>query len=877
MTSMASGSSEDDSTKTHAALTSGMMVSRYRIIERIGVGGMGEVYLAEDTTLKRQVALKFLPAYLVSDDRAKLRFAREAQAAAKLNHPNIVHIYEVSEFRGRPYFAMEHCEGQSLRDWLKSEEPALERILRMALQICEGLREAHAEGVVHRDVKPSNIILDKNGQPKLADFGLAAVQGAEKLTKTGSTVGTVGYMSPEQIRVKEIDQRSDLFSFGVVLYEMIAGRAPFRGDTEAATLSSVLHDIPEPLSRYKSGVSGELERIVSKLLEKDVEMRYQSAREVRADIRRLVLAGGAAGIKRPRRIIPWIAAAIALILTSAVVYLFVNRLPVRQVDKGEPQRKTVAVLPFENLGSPDDGYFADALTDEITSRLARISGLLVISRTSSMKYRNTEKTLREIGAELGVDYILEGTILWDKSGDTARVRITPQLIRVSDDSHVWADNVERPLTQLFVVQADIASHIAAALDVTLLRSERDALDERSTDSPDAYQAYLAAKRHGYSSLAIQMYERAVELDPDFARAYAALSEIHSGLFHYAIDHTEERLRLAKEAVDRALGLQADLPEAHLALGYYYYRGYREYDEALVEFAIAERDLPNNPSILEAVAVIWRRMGRFEDAASHLERASRLDPLDDNVLRVLAVTLTWLRDYRGALEYIDRAIALRPDKVIYYCDKAMMYMLQGDLQEARSALATAPAEGPWVYRVYLEILDRDYDAALDQLSSARGERFLASSSFWTVDEWLGLLYGYMGEPELSRAAFDSSRAFLESHFEEFEQYSGFHASLGIAYAGLGRREDAIREGMLAMDRFPISKDALDGATRMRELAQIYLMVGEQDAALDLIKQLMEMPCDLLSGAILRLSPFWDPLREHPRFQALLREYGGDDGT
>jgi serine/threonine protein kinase len=276
---------DDDKTRTHVLLTSGTMVSHYRIIEKIGAGGMGEVYLAEDTELNRKVALKFLPPHLCQDADCRTRFKREAQAAAKLNHPNIVTIYEVSEFNGRPFFAMEHVEGQSLRDLIKAKELPIERVIELAIQICEGLHKAHQSGIVHRDVKPANILIDADGRAKILDFGLASVTGSDHLTKTGSTLGTIGYMSPEQAKGEEVDQRSDIFSLGVVLYEMITSKSPFKTDNDAATLRNITDQEPEPLARYKAGVSSELQIIISKALQKDGALRYQHADELSADLK----------------------------------------------------------------------------------------------------------------------------------------------------------------------------------------------------------------------------------------------------------------------------------------------------------------------------------------------------------------------------------------------------------------------------------------------------------------------------------------------------------------------------------------------------------------------------------------------------------------
>jgi len=657
---------------------------------------------------------------------------------------------------------------------------------------------------------------------------------------------------------------------------MITKQTPFQKDNEPATLKAIISDNPEPLSRYKTDVPDELEHIVSKLLEKDPSMRYQVPAGVISDLKRMVAQTQTSlstivDKQRQKKRKPFFAS-IGFMGIILIVVLYTQFLKKDDVSIESESRKMLAVLPFENLGSAEDENFSDGITDAITSRIAKISGLGVISRTSSMKYKETDKTLKQIGSELGVGYILEGTILWDKSGDTDRVRIIPQLIQVSDDSHIWTDIYERNMTQIFAVQAGIASSIAEKLNITLLQPERDALSEQPTENPDAYHAYLAGKRHGLDSLAIQMYKRAIELDPNFALAYANLSKAHSGLYHHQTDHTEERLQLAKEAADKALELQPDLPEARLALGYYYYWGYREYDRALKEFAIAEKRLPNDPRILQAEAFIWRRLGRFEEAQTNLEKAFLLNPRDDDAASQVAYNHRWLRNYPEAINYIDKAISIRPDNSYYHIIKMMTFILMGDLSSARQIMSNTPHQEilavPWVY---LLMFERDYDETFKYFDLGTEKYFLAGSSFMSIDLWKGSIYRFMGEDKLAYAAYDSSRIFLESHKEDFSGYFGYYMSLGISYAGLGRKEEAIKFGQLAMEKYPITKDALLGTRQEREFAVVYILLGEYDAAIDLLEHVMSVPFDLESVATLQINPAWDSLRDHPRFKALIEKY------
>jgi serine/threonine-protein kinase len=581
-------------------------------------------------------------------------------------------------------------------------------------------------------------------------------------------------------------------------------------------------------------------------------------------------------VRRSRRAW-WTAGALLAVLVA--VALIVTRPWVSDSVLDDAAKIRLVVLPFENLGGPEDDYFAGGITDAITSRLARISGLSVISRTSAVKYRGTQKTLTQIGEELDVSYVLEGTILWDKSGDTDRVRITPQLIQVSDDSHVWAEEYERILTQIFAVQTDIAASIAKKLNITLLEPEREALAEQPTESTEAYHAYLAAleKAHiaaykpGFDTLAVQMYERAIGLDPDFALAYAELSKTHSLIYHFNRDRSEERLQLAKSAVDSALSLQPDLPEAHLSLGYYYYWGHADYDKALKELAIAEKGLPNDPRILMAEGFIWRRQGSFEDALANFVKAFQLNPRDGNVAFEISYLHRALREYDESLDYIDKAISLQPDVPLYYSVKVLTFILMGDLQSARRVLSSLPSPGyTWTLWTYLETLERNYDAALKYLLISPEEIFHAGDVLWSVNVLRGFIYQQMGNVELAQTAYDSARVFLESHKDQYTENVSYQMALAMAYAGLGQKERAIRIGQLMLEKYPFSRDVLRGAYSERDMAIIYTATGEHEAAIDLLEHVMSVPFDFESVATLRLNPSWDPLRDHPRFQALIEK-------
>ncbi len=870
-------SNDNDNTRTHVVLTKGTMVSHYRIVEKIGAGGMGEVYLAEDTKLNRKVALKFLPSHLCQDDDCRERFKREAQAAAKLNHPNIVTIFEVAEFNGRPFFAMELVEGQSLRDLAKGKELGIDRIIELALQICDGLGAAHDKKVVHRDIKPSNIVIDAYGRPKILDFGLAAIQGGEHLTKTGSTLGTVQYMSPEQVQGQDVDHRSDLFSLGVVLYELISGRTPFEKENEAATLKAITQDSPEPLARYKADMPDELQRTVSKLLEKDPSLRYQHADGVASDLKRLIAptqSSLAVVPAKPRKdwwnrsVVP--GAVIVLAIMVAIWYWQF------QPDTDSDSVKSLVVLPFENLGAEEDEYFADGMTDEITARLAGFSGLRVISRTSAVHYKGSGKSLKEIAKTLKVDYVLEGTIRWDKSGDTDRVRIIPQLIRASDDSHVWANTFERALTQVFAVQEDIATRIAEALDVTLLDSERQLLAAKPTDNLEAYDYYLRGKEYWdqgkNSSRAIEMFEKAVALDSTFYAACAWLPRLYGFEYINDIQMTDERKAQAKDAAEKAFRLADGKPDGYLGLGYYHYYFSRDYDRALELFEQALADQPNNSELIAAIAYVQRRKGNWDAAVANLRRALRLNPFSQTDIDGMARTLFRLHRIDEARMVVDQAGEFAPDNEGLLGWKVFLTFFGGqDTSEVRTAMrefiqyATPAMAAYW--SELSDILMRDYRTALRRRTSP-GDYMLADSIEFYIQK--GHIHRYLGDSVLSRVYFDSARVLCEERVRTDPDVALQHSDLAVVYAGLGQNSRAVQEGELATELLPVSKDEILGPDILHSLAIVYAMVGEYDLAIDQLDYLLSHPSNVQIEGV-RRHPIYDPLRDHPRFKALIEKY------
>ncbi|MFW9842747.1 MAG: protein kinase [Candidatus Thorarchaeota archaeon] len=876
---------DNDRTNTHVVLTEGTIVRRYRIVEKIGAGGMGEVYLAQDTELDRTVALKFLSPHLCQDDDCRARFKREAQAAAKLDPPNIVTVYEVGEYCGRPFFAMQHVEGQSLKEFSSEKELPVDRILELAIQICEGLHEAHEKGVTHRDIKPSNILVDAHGRAKIVDFGLASVVGTDHLTKTGSTLGTIGYMSPEQVQGKDIDHRSDLFSLGVVLYELITQQSPFKRGSDAATLKAVSDDTPHPVARYRADVPDGIQTVIDKALEKDVKTRYQHADGMQSDLMRVKrsldsdqsMESVPRWGRRSSRVYLLTGIIIAIV---AVLALIITKPWVTDTVSDTPDKVMLAVLPFENLGDPEDEYFAAGITDEITSRLAMVHGFGVISRTSASAYKNSDKTLPLIARELGVDYILEGTIRWDKAGDTDRVRITPQLISVSDDLHIWANNYEQNLAKIFDVQVDIATQIVEALGITLAAEEQQLIDMKSTTDIDAYNYYLQGREYWDQKkidLAISLLEQAVESDPGFAKAYSLLARIHGFSYFNMLDRSLRRQQECEVAARNAIRFSDGGIEGDIAMGYYYYYVEQDYDLALDKFETVLKRQPSNGDVLMATGFVQRRKGRWRAAADNLSKALEIDPHSEGLAAELATTLQCMREYDELIRVLDKSLSLAPDdpNLLFYKASALLGVGE-DTGKVRAVLDRAMEYGDhgltgfWMEG--FDILFRDYGAAINRRTEP-GSFILADS----IEYYLGKadIYRYWGRDSLSLVYYDSARIIAERRLRTDSSMIFYHAILGVAYAGLDRKRDAIREGMVAVEAFPIAEDALYGPGMFEVLGQIYIMTGEFESAIDIVDSLMRIPAGI--GIYdLRHHPKWDPLRDHPRFKALIDKYGKEYG-
>ena len=908
----------------------GRKLAQYEIIEQLGSGGMGDVYRARDTKLDRDVAVKVLPAEFSGDEERHARFMREAKAIAALKHPNIVTIYSIEEVDDIHFIIMELLEGGTLGEKIPEGGLPLERFFDYAIPLADAVSSAHDSGITHRDLKPANVMMDRDGRVKVLDFGLAKLldkgTGPENDrtvvdsgdTAVGMVLGTVAYMSPEQAEGKPIDHRSDIFSLGILMYEMATGQRPFKGDTQLSTLSAILKDQPKHISEIKREVPRHVGRIVNHCLEKKPDSRYQSAKDVRNELVGLqkeidsgeltaesesgVTASATVSVGVSKKWWPWAALAAVVVVIVAIFALrpggesatvSVDPQPVSPQTSVTPPAPAVAVgqndaegpkmavvLPFENLGPADEAYFADGMTEEITTRLSSVSGIGVISGTSARQYDRTGKTMKQIGEDLGVDYVLEGSVRWGRTTEGAgQVRITPRLIRVADDQQIWSHTYDETIDNIFDVQTDIATQMIEQLDVQLTGREQEIVENRPTDNLEAYTLYLQAEdffRTGsfvnVSDRYLALMQRAVELDPEFTEAWAKISTFHMILYSNNIDQSDARVAMSRRALRKAEDLDPNNVQTLFARGSYYYYAFADYEAALKEFIKATEVAPSHALSRLQVGNIHRRLGNWEPMLENQLAAQKLDPQSANIAIQLAGSFAGLREYDKAFEQSSLVLELRSREASGYFALAIMSLYANGDVEAAVRWLDAGLELPqsasgqfgnlaWTRAMLL----RDYATAA-KVAGGEGSDLpfvIARDQHNAAIAEVMLNGRATAEPSLLAA-----NKTIEELLDAEPDNPVVRRFLAVNLALLGREDSAIRNAQLAIEQ--TEKDIFFGPQAKETLAEVYAHLGRTDDAVDLLEELLNTVYNFgLTPHALEHSPRWDGLRGDDRFEALLR--------
>ena len=666
----------------------GQVVGHYRILEKLGGGGMGVVYKALDTKLDRSVALKFLPPHLSMDEEAKARFIHEAKAASALDHVNIGYIHEIDETDdGQLFIAMAFYAGETLKKKITRGPLPIDEALDYAVQIAEGLGRAHEAGIIHRDIKPANVMVTEEGLVKIVDFGLAKMADVS-LTQTGTTLGTVAYMSPEQAQGEAVDQRTDLWSLGVVLYELLTGERPFRGDYAEAIIYAIRHDEPEPITALRPEVPEDLARIVENLLRKDREARYASAEALLADLQAIkqgeaaekqAVAPVASGSSSRNRV--WIYGGGALVVLVLAAFIASQLF-----SGGSRSIDSIAVLPLANLsGDPKQEYFSDGMTDALIENLGQIEALRVISRTSVMPYKTDPKPLREVGRALDVAGVVEGTV--KSSGDL--IEVTVRLYDAATEERLWSGRFERKLENVLTLQREVALAIAREIEIKLKPQEQERLEEAKTVDPEVYELYLWGRNLSYKrtleslSQAITYFEQAIAKDADFAPAHASLVVPYFMLGASGTLPLEEARSKARQAAEQALALNESLSDAHVAMGVIL--SMYDWDwsgaERVLKRAISLN--PNNTEAIHEYGIYLIRTGKPEEGLNEMKRLLALDPLSPVARRSVAWAYFRNRQYDDAIEYSLRLLDFDPGYAHMHLGAA--YLLKGRYEDAIAAL------------------------------------------------------------------------------------------------------------------------------------------------------------------------------------------------
>ncbi len=849
----------------------------YELLEEVGRGGQGVVFRARQKSLNRTVALKVISLGQWASEAHLKRFRREAEAAASLDHPSIVPIYEVGERDGSCYFSMKFVEGGQLDEVVRRKPISIRQAAELIAKVARTVHYAHEHGIVHRDIKPGNILLDVKGEPHLTDFGLARLIETESaMTRTIEVLGTPSYMAPEQAVGNNAQPTSatDVYGLGAVLYQLLTDHPPFAGGTTFDTIKLVLDTEPQQPRLWNRKIDRELSTICLKCLEKDPKRRYSSALALAEDLEHWLK-------HEPIR------AKRSGFFTHARKWMRRKRNVWKSELITRPATKGIAVLPFENLShDPDNAYLADGIQEEILTRLASIAGLKVISRTSTSRYQSKPRNLAEIGKQLRVANILEGSV--QKTAD--KVRVNVQLINAQTDSHLWADTYDRKLTNIFGVESEIAKGIAASLQAKLTGREEQALAVKPTNNPDAYDAYLRGLAYSLKAMApmpanalgAQKYLReAVRLDPKFALAWALLSYVDSRGYRTLLLQPTAALREeARLAAETALTLQPNLGEAVWTKGYYHYACLKDYDTAVRYFEEARQLLPNSSRIPESLAYVARRRGQWDRSEAYFNEAERLDPRNVHLLTQHGLSYIELRRFPEAKRKLDQVLDIVPDDIDTVSYKAAIAQAEGDLPGAAALLAPLHPAGddPQAVetQVYQAILERRPALVIPRLKEILAKPDPALGFFnGELLFWLGWAQEVAGDHSAAQGSWRQARSELESFLKEQPENYLLMGDLALTNMGLGDKAAAFALTEQAMAALPIEKDATDGPIPIEILARVAAKMDEPDRAIAALQKLLSIPYEgafaktvpPLTPALLRLDPMFDPLRNDPRFQKL----------
>jgi TolB-like protein/tRNA A-37 threonylcarbamoyl transferase component Bud32/Tfp pilus assembly protein PilF len=863
----------------------------YELLEEIGRGAQGVVFRARQKSLNRTVALKVISLGQWASKAHLKRFRREAEAAASLDHPGIVPIYEVGERDGSCYFSMKFVEGGQLDEVVRRTPMSIRQAVELIAKVARTVHYAHEHGILHRDIKPGNILLDARGEPHLTDFGLARlVESESSVTQTLDVLGTPSYMAPEQAvgNNAAVSNATDVYGLGAVLYQLLTGHPPFAGGTTYETIKLLEDTEPRSPRLLNPKLDRDLSTICLKCLEKDPRRRYPSALALAQDLERWlkhepILARRIGIFSRGKK---WLQrnpttallAASLIALAAAAGWIVWKSELIRQ-----PVTTGIAVLPFENLSEQRENAaaFVDGVQDDILTKLARIADLKVISRSSVMEYRG-KRNLRQIGNDLRVSHVLEGSVR--RIG--TRFLMNAQLIDTRTDAHVWVEQYDRDFNDLFAIQSEIAQKIAGQLHAKITPAEKLAIERKPTTDLVAFELYSrsislkkiprATSGPDSARQAIDLLNQAVARDPSFFEAYCELAVHHDQLYFFGYDHTPARLAAAEAAIHQAFRIRPNAGEAHWARAYHLYNGYLDYEGALAELEVARQTMPNDPRIFRVTGFIQRRQGRWEESTRNLERALELDPRDVATLDNIGDSYAALRRYAEQKSKCDRILAIEPNDVEVKAHRAFVELnWKADTRPLHQLIdeirATNPAAMPKIADRWLlcALAERDVAAAKDALL-ASGEFPLAMNAVNFTRPFAEAVIARMtNDGHKAQLAFTAARAEQEKKIQAQPDYGPAWCVLGVIDAALGRKEQALSEGRRAVELLPVEKDSINGVLMIQYLAMIAAWVGEKDLACAQLATAVRGPSGLdLTYGELKLMPWWDPLRGEPCFEKIV---------